>query len=115
APYKPLPSNMLNIGDAEWKQTIANRTTLAMSAFESPDPSSISFGGRRGRSFAAERTQTGLSIYDAVKTHTEELRKAGKRVLIASWTEGSQERLHTILKDHELAPLASAATWADAS
>ncbi len=35
-------------------------------------------------------------------------------MLIASWTEGSQERLHTILKDHELAPLASATTWADA-
>ena len=114
APYKPLPSAMLNLGDAEWKQLVADRTTLAMSAFESPDSSSISFGGRRGRSFAAERTQTGTSIYEAVKTHTEDLRKTGKRVLIASWTEGSQERLHTILKDHELAPLASAATWADA-
>ncbi len=115
APYKPLPSDMLHLSAAEWKQLVADRTVLALSAFESPDPGSISFGGRRGRSFAAERTQAGLSIYDAVKSHTEDLRKAGKRVLIASWTEGSQERLHTILKDHELAPLASATTWADAS
>ncbi len=38
-----------------------------------------------------------------------------KRVLIASWTEGSQERLQTILKDHGLAPLAAAKRWADAA
>ena len=110
APYKPLTSERFYISETEWKQLMADRTTLAMSAFESPDSSSISFGGRRGRSFAAERTQTGLSIYEAVKTHSEDLHKAGKRVLIASWTEGSQERLHTILKDHALAPVVSAAT-----
>ena len=115
APYKPLKAERLYVGDEEWKQLLADRTTLAISAFESPDASSISFGGRRGRSFAAERAVTGTSIYDAVKAHTEDLRKARKRVLIASWTEGSQERLYGILKDHALAPLATAATWADAS
>ncbi|MGB9141067.1 MAG: CarD family transcriptional regulator, partial [Aestuariivirga sp.] len=115
APYKPLNSERLYLGDAEWKQLVADRSSLALSPFESPDSSSISLGGKRGRSFAAERAQTGTSIYDAVKLQTEDLRKAGKRVLIASWTEGSQERLQTILKDHKLAPLASAATWADAS
>jgi transcription-repair coupling factor (superfamily II helicase) len=115
APYKPLKAERLYLGEQEWKQLIADRTSLAISAFESPESSSISFGGKRGRSFAAERAQTGTSIYDAVKTHTVDLRKANKRVLIASWTEGSQERLQTILKDHELAPLATAATWADAS
>ena len=115
APYKPLKAERLYLSEQEWKQLIADRTSLAISAFESPESSSISFGGKRGRSFAAERAQTGTSIYDAVKTHTEDLRKVNKRVLIASWTEGSQERLQTILKDHELAPLATAATWADAS
>jgi transcription-repair coupling factor (superfamily II helicase) len=115
APYKPLKSDRLYLGEEEWKQLVADHTTLALSAFESPDSASISFGGRRGRSFAAERAQTAISIYDAVRIHSEEQRKTGKRVLIASWTEGSQERLQTILKDHALAPLATAATWADAS
>ena len=114
APYKPLKSERLYVSENEWKQLVADRTTLALSAFESPSSSSISFGGRRGRSFAAERSQTATSIYDAVKLHTEDVRKAKKRVLIASWTEGSQERLQTILKDHGLAPLAPAQTWADA-
>ena len=115
APYKPLKSDRLYVGEGEWKELVADRTTLAFSAFESPEPTSISFGGRRGRGFAAERTQTAISIYDAVRLHTEDLRKAHKRVLVASWTEGSQERLLGILKDHGLAPLAPAAAWAEAS
>ena len=115
APYKPLKSDRLYLSEDEWKQLVADRTTLALSAFENPDPASISLAGKRGRSFAAERSQTTISIYDAVRLHSEEMRNRGKRVLIASWTEGSQERLHTILKDHGTAPLATAATWADAS
>ena len=115
APYKPLKSDRLYVGADEWQQLLADRTTLALSAFESPSSSSISFAGRRGRSFAAERAQTATSIYDAVRVHSEDLRKVGKRVLVASWTEGSQERLHTILKDHGTAPLSTAATWAEAS
>jgi transcription-repair coupling factor (superfamily II helicase) len=115
APYKPLKTERLYVSADEWKQLVADRATLALSAFESPSASSVSFGGRRGRSFAAERSQTATSIYDAVKLHTEDMCKAKKRVLIASWTEGSQERLQTILKDHGLAPLAAAKTWADAA
>jgi transcription-repair coupling factor (superfamily II helicase) len=34
APYKPLSSDRLYIGEGEWKQLIADRSTLAMSAFE---------------------------------------------------------------------------------
>jgi transcription-repair coupling factor (superfamily II helicase) len=114
APYKPLAPETLYLPAAEWQQRVADRATLALSAFESPEPGAISFAGRRGRSFAAERAQSGTSIYDAVKAHTETLRKAGKRALIAAWTEGSQERLHGILKDHDLAPLATTTTWAEA-
>ena len=49
APYKPLSSERLYIGEAEWNQLLADRTSLALSAFESPDSASLSFGGRRGR------------------------------------------------------------------
>ena len=115
APYKPLKNERLYIGATEWQERLADRTVFALSAFESPSSASISFGGRTGRSFAAERSQTGTSIYDAVRLHTEDLRKSGKRAVIASWTEGSQERLQSILKDHGTAPLAAAKTWEEAS
>ncbi len=41
------------------------------------------------------------------------MRKQGQRVVIAAWSDGSRERLETILKDHELAPLAAAVSWVD--
>ena len=113
APYKPLKPETLYLDQQQWTETMADHCTLALSPFESPDSSAISFGGKRSRSFAAERAEPGGNVYEAVKTHTETLRKAGKRVSIATWTEGSRERLETILKDHEIVPLAAANSWLD--
>ena len=113
APYKPVPPESVYLTAAHWAEVQTNHTVLAFSPFESPDSSSISFGGRRGRSFAAERTQAAGNVYEAVKQHADEIRTKGRRVAIASWTEGSRDRLESILKDHEMAPLATAKTWDD--
>ncbi len=113
APYKPLKPETLYLDQQQWTETMADHCTLALSPFESPDTSAISFGGKRSRSFAAERAEPGGNVYEAVKTHTETQRKAGKRVSIATWTEGSRERLEAILKDHEVAPLAATNSWID--
>ncbi|MBC8037881.1 MAG: transcription-repair coupling factor, partial [Rhizobiales bacterium] len=113
APYKPLKPEALYLTAQQWAETLADHTTLALSPFESPDSSAVSFGGKRGRSFGLERGQAGGNVYEAVKAHTEALRKTGKRVAIATWTEGSRERLEAILKDHELAPLAAADNWVE--
>ncbi len=109
APYKPVKPQSLYVTETEWAEIQSNRTVLAFSPFESPD--AISFGGRRGRSFAAERAQPGGNVYEAVKSHAAAIRGQGRRVAIACWTEGSRERLETILRDHDLAPLAAAPDW----
>jgi transcription-repair coupling factor (superfamily II helicase) len=114
APYKPLKPGRLYLSADEWEQLCADRTVLEQSPFESPSSSTISFSGRQGRSFAAERAEAGGNVYDAVRVHTETLRKSGKRTLIACWTEGSADRLSTILRDHDLAPLVAAKNWSEA-
>jgi transcription-repair coupling factor (superfamily II helicase) len=113
APYKPLKPETLFLTKDQWTEKLADHCTLGLSPFESPSSSAVSFGGKRGRSFAAERTAEGVNVYESVKDHTEALRKAGRKVAIATWTEGSRDRLHTILKDHDVAPVASAKDWAD--
>ena len=115
APYKPLKPERLYISESEWQQLCADRTVLELSPFESPSRDAISFSGKRGRSFAAERAETGGNVYDAVRIHTENLRKANKRTLISCWSDGSAERLSTILHDHGLAPLVIAKNWAEAT
>ena len=117
-PYKPLPPSALYLSGNEWKETLADLSVLALTPFESPDsPGSpvVSFGGRRGHNFSAERAQPGANVYEAVRGHVNGLRKAGKRAVIAAWTDGSRERLEGILKDHDVSPLASAASWTEVS
>ncbi|WP_368912111.1 transcription-repair coupling factor [Taklimakanibacter deserti] len=116
APYKPLKPDALYLTLNEWTERLADRPVLAFTPFETPETGGqpvLSMGGRQGRNFAAERAEAGANVYEAVRGHANALRSAGKRVVIATWTEGSAERLETILRDHELAPLAAAKDWAE--
>jgi transcription-repair coupling factor (superfamily II helicase) len=115
APYKPLPPSRLYLSQQEWDEALVDRTVLEQTPFESPAANAISFEGRQGRSFAAERAEGQGRIYDAVRLHSEDLRKKNIRTLIACWSEGSADRLTTILRDHELAPLVLLQDWAGAA
>mgnify|MGYP001765170767 CR=1 FL=1 len=113
APYKPLPPDLLYLTPEEWRTLEADHTSVIATPFESPSSAALSLGGRRGRSFAAERSQQTGEIYDAVRQHTEEMRRQNRKVVLACWSTGSAERLYTILKDHDLAPLVPASSWAE--
>ena len=45
--------------------------------------------------------------------HVHALQGAGKRVVIAMWSEGSRERMSHVLADHGLANLANVADYPD--
>ncbi len=110
-PYKPLEPDALYLTGGDWRQALDGRTVLRFSPFEEPDGQGravLSLGGRRGRSFAAERKQAGGNVYEAVRDHITDLRKSGRKVLVAGWTEGSSGRLAGILEDHGLAPVRAA-------
>jgi transcription-repair coupling factor (superfamily II helicase) len=113
APYKPLPPSRLFVMEDEFTQFLADRSVVEFTPFERPDSTAYSFGGRRGRSFAAERAEAGGNVYEAVKTHIETVRASGKRVVLAAWSEGSAERLATILRDHEVTAIADAKSWSE--
>ena len=116
-PYNPLPPERLYLGREALFDSLQSRPVFQLTAFEVPQTATtpvMSVAGRQGRSFAAERAEAGRNVYQAVKLHTEALRKAGKRVLIAAWSEGARDRLETILRDHEVTPLAAVRDWAAA-
>ncbi|MBC3635600.1 hypothetical protein, partial [Klebsiella michiganensis] len=48
-----------------------------------------------------------------VADHAQALKADGRRVLFASWTEGSSERLATMLADHGLDHIVAVRDWAD--
>lgn len=119
APYKPLPTDKLYIGEAEWQQTIDQaRCRYQFTPFEPPSTEAspvISVEGKVGRTFAPERAEEGRNVFDAVREHIDLLRQARKRVIIACWTQGSLERLSSILEENGVRPIAATESWLDAA
>jgi transcription-repair coupling factor (superfamily II helicase) len=113
-PYKPLPPDRLYFAPEEWDQKLKSYSALGFSPFDTPtsgDRAVIAVDGSPGRNFAPERATPGTNVYEAVRDHFDALRKAGKRVIIAAWTDGAAERLETILADHGVNSIASARSF----
>ena len=95
----------------------SDKSALArLSPFAAPDGAreAIDIGARTGHNFAAERADARANVFDAVKKHVEALQTAGKRVMIALWSDGSRERMAHVLAEHGLLNLTPAASWPQA-
>lgn len=105
-----LPPDQLYLPQDQWNSALAGH---AVTEFSPLDTGGAGAGGRLGRSFAAERTQDSVNLFDAVVAHAQTLQQKGRRVLFASGTEGSSERLSDMLADHGLTGVRKVETWAD--
>ncbi|MGH6925563.1 MAG: transcription-repair coupling factor, partial [Propylenella sp.] len=114
-PYKPIPPDALYLTEDEWKSRLADRRTATLSPFvEGEDTRAvIDMGGRAGRSFAAERAAGDVNVFDALVEHVANLEKSGRKVLLASWSEGARDRLGQVLTDHGLLALKPVASFAE--
>ena len=114
APYKPLPPDALYLASEEWSARLARYPVRDLSPFQAPESrTSIDAGGRQGRDFAPERTQGKVNVFEAAADHLKALQAAGKRVVVAAWSEGSAERMGGVLSDHGLAAIRPVAHWPD--
>src|SRR6202012_481395 len=57
------------------------------------------------------RQRDSVNLFEATAQHAEALAPAGKRVLFASWSEGSSDRLGSMLADHGLSNIPYAPYW----
>ena len=81
---------------------------------EEAGPNVRSYHGRQGRSFAPERQNPDLNVFDAVVGHIRAVHAQNRRVIVAAWTPGARERLATLLKDHKLKDIAKVDSFTDA-
>ena len=114
AVYKPLPPDRLYLTPAEWERLVAPRAIGALSPYRAPADGhlAVDAGGRDGARFVSERLQPGASVFEAVRDHVRAMTAAGRRVVIASYSEGARDRLAKLLKDHGLETLANVESWA---
>ena len=107
---RALPPKRLYLDAGDWNQALAGRAVRRFTPFSTGGEDA---GGRLGRTFAAERSQDSVNLFEAVAAHAQAMKADGKRVLFASWTEGSSERLATMLADHGLDHIVAVRDWAD--
>jgi len=112
--YRPLEPAALYLTRDEWDAAVEERPVHLASAFrEAEGPLTVDFGVEAARDFAPERARQ-ANVYEAVADHVGALRKAGRKVVLASYTRGARERLAGLLHDHGLKAHKLADSWQEA-
>ena len=109
--YRPLAPEALYLTAEEWERELSDRTHRRFTPFQPQGLDVVDLGAKLGRVFAAERAQDSVNLFEATADHAKKLVAEGKRVLFASWSEGSSERLGTMLADHGLKKIPYAGYW----
>src|SRR5665811_1720917 len=65
----------------------------------------------RAPTWATTASNTFTDVFEAVVAHVGALQAQRKKVVIALWSEGSRDRMGSMLKDHKLLNLTSVNTW----
>ncbi len=102
ADYKPLPPERLYLKPSEWERLVEGHGSAHFTTFDAPPgtANAIDLGGRRHEGFAQARTAQGVNLFDKVAEHVKAAQAAGRRVLLAGYTEGSATRLQHLLQEH---------------
>ena len=111
--YKPLPPDRLYLSENEWTKRLEETALARLTPFAVPDSSAnvIDAGARAGRNFAPERTDGAVNVFEVVVAHVQALQAERKKVVIALWSEGSRDRMASMLRDHKLSHVTSVNTW----
>jgi transcription-repair coupling factor (superfamily II helicase) len=115
-PYKPLKPALLYLTDAEWTAALARHLVRDLSPFQAPESmKSVDAGGKVGRDFQPERAAAKTTnVFQVAADHIDALHAAKKRVVVASWSAGSSERMGGVLSDHGLGAMRAVKDWPDA-
>ena len=112
--YRPLEPQALYVAKAEWDGFVAERPIHLASPFPEPESArTIDFGVQVARDFSPERAQQ-ANIYESVAQHVADLRRRGRKVVLASYTRGARERLSGLLEENGLKAQKSVDNWQEA-
>ena len=105
-PYRPIPPDLLYLDETGFDTILNARQTMRFDPFSKPDtdPSAaLDAGARPG----AVLTQSGASssVFDEFRLLVRRWQDTGRRVVLAAWSQGSRDRLASLLRDHGLSAI----------
>jgi len=106
SPYHPLPVEALYLAPQDLLENgIKEHKRIDLTPFATPlgpDTKIIDSNCREVRDFAPERQAQAGNLFEIVVDYLAGLRREGRKILLACWSEGSVNRLKQILDEHEL-------------
>ncbi|OEJ66860.1 transcription-repair coupling factor [Magnetovibrio blakemorei] len=111
-PYKPVPPERLYLGAQDIPQVLKPFAAADLDPFDAPETEGVINGGAKaGRDFSDARVNPDINVFDALGDHVQALEKEGKRAFIGAFSEGTRDRLMTVMGEHGLEPLALIDSW----
>jgi transcription-repair coupling factor (superfamily II helicase) len=109
--YRPVKPEQMFIGDDEWQEVLNERSVIQLSPFAAPESDRRAYDARArpAKTFAAERADPKIQLFEAARDYLDAERKSGKRIAIAAYSAGSADRLATVLRERGLTDLRSVA------
>src|SRR5271170_2879139 len=105
--YRPIQPDQLYLDRREWQAALHGRPVVQLSPFgaDSSDGDAFDAGARPARSFAAERADPNIVLFEAVRDYVEAERKSGRKTAVAAFSQGSADRLASVLRERGLSDL----------
>ncbi len=114
APYNPIDPGLLYLNADDWATKLDGYGLGSFTPFVAPEGDNILDGeGRRCLDFAEARANPNANVYDSVRQYIVAEQANNQRVVVAAYSDGSRDRLMTVLKEHGVPGLAAVGSFAD--
>lgn len=116
AVYRPLPPHALYLDPKEWQaglDTLRAHHTVPFPA-DGNQAGIVDLGGLPATDFAPQRVSAsagGPTIYAALAERLRNARAEQRQIVIASYSEGSRQRLSGLLAEHDAPKITAAENW----
>ncbi|MGJ3260853.1 MAG: transcription-repair coupling factor [Rhodospirillales bacterium] len=104
-PYRPVNPDLMFVNADTFDAGLKGRAVADLSPYET---GGTDIGAAVARDYGDVRIDPNANVYEAVTADIRAFADAGKRVVVACFSEGSQERLKGLLSEHGAPALRSA-------
>ena len=114
-PYRPVPPDHMYFNALTWQEALDAMQTWQLSPYSMPGQAeeTIDLHGKVGESFVDARVDPNANVFDAVEERLAGHAAAGRPVLITGHSDGSVDRLTTLLGEHRVDSIVTVSSWAD--